>query len=321
MGGSRSFFIESKFIQLVVEEGGHYFSFRIFEWGRYPMKSVFMGKSAAHWLMKNIEQIVVGNSPKYFFTFREGGIAYTLQRSSDFFGLFLLLTEFKIGGFRRSIIIPEGRAKNGWRVFGLKLRKMLEPEIYVNGGSSHSKFVAQPRKDNSGIQPCKTFANIIRGHQVQVRGSNQPHMLCIHDKGKLQLGDNKGMKQNPVIEQMMLSEIPANIPAPTALGGGEVSSRCINADLNLGEPNPVGNKKRFRLKFNSNLNESLYGKGRELRRSYWTGEGLTVEVNGEGKRWVALGKGSLFYLARGQTVRTGKLLLQKITSGVAELSN
>ena len=187
----------------------------------------------------------------------------------------------------RSIIIPEGRAKNGWRVFGLELRKMLELENHVNGGSSHSKFFAQPRKDNSRIQPCKTFADAIRGQQVQVRGSNQPHMLSIHNKGKLQLGDNKGMKQNPVIEQMMLSEIPASIPSPTALGGGKVSSRCINADLNLGEPNPVGNKKRLPLKFNSNLNESLYGKGCELRRSYWIGEGLTVEVNGEGKMRVA----------------------------------
>lgn len=127
----------------------------------------------------------------------------------------------------------------------------------------------------------------MRGHQVQVKGSNQPHLLSINDKGKLQLGDNKGMKQNRVIEQMMLSEISASIPGPTALGGGEVSSRCINADLNLGEPNPVGNKKRLPLKFNSNLNESLYGKGRELRRSYWTGEGVIVEVNGEGKRRVA----------------------------------
>ena len=87
-------------------------------------------------------------------------------------------------------------------------------------------------------------------------------MLSIHDKGKLQLGDNKGMKQNLVIEQMMLSEIPASISGPTALGRGEVSSRCINADLNLGEPNLVENKKILPLKFNSSLNESLYGKGR-----------------------------------------------------------
>ena len=98
------------------------------------MKSVFMGKNVAQWLMKSIEQIVVGFSPKYFYTFREGDLAYTLQWSSNSFGLFLLLIEFKVGGSRRSIIIPVGRTKNGWRAFGLELRKLLEPENYVDGG-------------------------------------------------------------------------------------------------------------------------------------------------------------------------------------------
>ena len=79
MGGFRSFFIESKIFQLVVEEGGRYFSLRIFERRRYFMKSVFMGKNMAQWLMKSIEQIVVGISLKYFYTFREGDLAYTLQ--------------------------------------------------------------------------------------------------------------------------------------------------------------------------------------------------------------------------------------------------
>ena len=83
------------------------------------MKSVFMGKNVALWLMKSIEQIVDGISPKYFYLFKEGDLAYTLQRSSNSFGLFLLLTEFKVGGSRRSIIIPVGRGKNGWRVFRL----------------------------------------------------------------------------------------------------------------------------------------------------------------------------------------------------------
>jgi len=101
--------------------------------------------------MKNIEHIIIGISPKQFFTFREGDLAYTFQQSSNSFGQFILLTEFKVGGSRRSIIITEGREKNGWRVFGLELRKMLEPEYYVNGGSGQSKFVAQPHKDNSGI--------------------------------------------------------------------------------------------------------------------------------------------------------------------------
>ena len=132
------------------------------------MKSVFMGKNVALWLMKSIEQIVVGISPKYFYLFKEGDLAYTLQRSSNSFGLFLLLTELKIGGSRRSI-----RGKNGWRVFGLELRKMLEPENYVNGGTGQPKFVAQLHKVNSGVQHFKSFANMVRGHEVQVRGRTQ----------------------------------------------------------------------------------------------------------------------------------------------------
>ena len=54
MGGIRSFFIEFKFFQLVVEEGGTFFSLRILERGKHFMKTVFMGKNAALWLMKNI---------------------------------------------------------------------------------------------------------------------------------------------------------------------------------------------------------------------------------------------------------------------------
>ncbi|KAK7822099.1 hypothetical protein CFP56_037016 [Quercus suber] len=135
-----------------------------------------MGKKVALWLMKSLEQIVVGSSPKYFYSFREGDSAYTLQRSSNSFGLFLLLTELKVGGSRRSIIIPVGRAENGWRVFGLELRKMLEPENYVNGGNGQSFFLAQSHKDNNRIKPFKSFADTVRGQEVQVRGRNQSEM-------------------------------------------------------------------------------------------------------------------------------------------------
>ena len=112
MGGYHSFFIESKLFQLVIEEGGCYFSLQIFEHGKYSLRSVFMGKNVAQWLMKNIEHIVVGVNSKQFFTFRDGDIAYTLQRSANSFGQFLLLTKLKAGGFRRSVIIPEGEVKN-----------------------------------------------------------------------------------------------------------------------------------------------------------------------------------------------------------------
>ena len=64
----------------MVEEGGNFFALRIFERGKYFMKLVFMGKSAALWLMKHIEHMVIGVNPKQFFTLREGDTAYTLQR-------------------------------------------------------------------------------------------------------------------------------------------------------------------------------------------------------------------------------------------------
>ena len=151
MGGFRSFFIESKFFQLVVEEGGHYFLLRIFEQGKYFMRSIFMGKSAAQWQMNKIEHVAGANS-KQFFTFRDGDITYTLQQSTNSFGQFLLLTELKVGRSRRSTIIPEGKEKNGWRVFGLELRKMLYSSQYAVCGTGHPKFIPQVHRHNLEVQ-------------------------------------------------------------------------------------------------------------------------------------------------------------------------
>ncbi|KAK9992897.1 hypothetical protein SO802_022600 [Lithocarpus litseifolius] len=224
--------------------------------------------------MKSLEQIVVGSSPKFFYSFREGDSAYTLQWSSNSFGLFLLLTELKVGGFRRSIIIPVGRAKNGGRVFGLELRKMLELENYVNGGNGQSFFVAQPHKDNSMIQPFKSFADMVRGREVQ-RARNQSEM------------------QNPVSKQYMLSEASVNLPGPATLEGRVVGSQCRIEEFNFGRTSSVGYKRRSPLNFKSNWIEHVYGNKRELGNSNWAGTSLTVEVNGEGKRRVVWNKGGL----------------------------
>ena len=126
MGGVRSFYIESKFFQLILEEGGRYYRLQIYERGKFFMRSVFLGKLAAQWLMANLEHLVVGVNPKQFFTYREGDTAFTLQRSSNSFGQFLLLTELKVGGSRRSVFIPVGKERNGWRTFGLELNLFLQ---------------------------------------------------------------------------------------------------------------------------------------------------------------------------------------------------
>ena len=158
MGGIWSFFIESKLFQLVVEEGGSFFALQIFERGKYFMKSVFMGKKGTLWLMNNIEYSVCGINPKQFFTFRYGVTAYTLERCSNSFGQYLLLTELKVGGLRRSIIIPERKAQCSWKGFGLELRIMLEPNQYALGVA---KPTAQQHNAKStlqgGFRPCKTY--------------------------------------------------------------------------------------------------------------------------------------------------------------------
>ena len=184
MGGYHSFFIESKLFQLVIEEGGRYFSLQIFKHGKYSMRSVFMGKNVAQWLMKNIEHIVVGVNSKQFFTFRDGDIAYTLQRSANSFGQFLLLNKLKVGGSRRSVIIPEGGAKNGWRMFGIELRKMMYPSQYAVGSSSQLKLVAPLRRQNSEIQNSRTFAEMVQDYHVKVEDRKHPMQSCATDKGR-----------------------------------------------------------------------------------------------------------------------------------------
>ena len=152
MGGFRNFFIESKLFQLVVEEGGNFFSLKTFEWGKYYMQSVFMGKSAAIWLMRNLEHTVIGVKPKQFFTLREGDTAFTLQRGSNLFCQYLLVTELKVGGlWDLSLFLPENLQQR-WRDFGIELRRVLEPSHYALGGL---KFVPYKSKKIPEFCSCR----------------------------------------------------------------------------------------------------------------------------------------------------------------------
>ena len=179
--------MEFQLFKLVGEEGGNFFSLRIFERVKHFMKSVFMGKNAAVWLMKNIEHTVVGVNPKQFFSFREGDAAYTLQRCSNTFGQFLLVSELRVGGHRRYVIIPGGRAQNGWKVFGLELRKMLDPDQYAFVGSGQAKFVSLPQRRMLGHYPSRSFAEIVKS-QMQPRAVTQSQLFktMVKDKKKSQ---------------------------------------------------------------------------------------------------------------------------------------
>ena len=149
----------------MVEEGGNFFSLKIFEQGKYYMQLVFIGKSAALWVMQNLEHIMIGVDPKHFFTFRDGDTAYTLQWGSNLFGQYLSVTELKVGGLRRTIIIPAGKSQQGWRTFGIELRRMLEPSQYVLGGLN---FVPYKAKQVPKYHAARSYVEAVKA-LVQVR--------------------------------------------------------------------------------------------------------------------------------------------------------
>ena len=165
----------------MIEEGGNFFSLKIFERGKYYMQSVFMGKSAALWTMRNLEHTMSGVSPKQFFTFREGGIAYMMQRGSNSFGQYLLVTELKVGGMRRTIINSAGKLQQGWRTFGIELRRLLKPSQYALGGL---KFVPYRFKQIPKYQPARSYVEVAKAPvQARLKHAQQP----LH-KEKVQAG-------------------------------------------------------------------------------------------------------------------------------------
>ena len=135
--------------------------------------------------------------------------------------------------------------------------------------------MAQPHKVNSGVQPFKSFADTVCGHEVQVRGRNQSG------------------KQNPVSKQKMLSEAPMSLPGPTTLEGRVVGSRRNAEEFYVGKTNSVGYNRIPSLYFKSNRLEHGFGNKRELGSSDWARNSLTIEVNREGKKRVAWNKGGL----------------------------
>ena len=98
-------------------------------------------------------------SPKQFFTFKEGDIAYTLRRGSNSFGQYLSVTELKVGGLRRTIIIPARKLQQGWRTFGIELRRLLEPSQYAVGTL---KFVPYRSKQIPKYQPARSYVEAVK---------------------------------------------------------------------------------------------------------------------------------------------------------------
>ena len=64
------------------------------------------------------------------------------------------MTELKVGGLWRTIIILAGKLQQGWRTFGIELRRLLEPSHYALGGL---KFVPYRPKQIPKYQPVGLY--------------------------------------------------------------------------------------------------------------------------------------------------------------------
>ncbi|KAK4590843.1 hypothetical protein RGQ29_021151 [Quercus rubra] len=90
---------------------------------------------------------------------------------------------------------------------------------------------------------------------------------------------NRGEKQNSVIDHRRVSDTTVSIPGPMNLGGRDRVPRHCGVELTLGETNSAGNRRSFPLNFKS---KTVFGKECEPRNTQWTRRGLIIEVNKEG---------------------------------------
>ena len=120
--------IESKTFEFSVEEGGSYFSLRIFERGHSFMHFVFLGKESANQFLFHLEELNSNQSPSHYArTIREGDVVFILQLGSNTCGKFLMVSELLHGWRKGNIVIPKGRFGCGWHYFSLNLRKIVKP--------------------------------------------------------------------------------------------------------------------------------------------------------------------------------------------------
>nr|POE55912.1 hypothetical protein CFP56_76967 [Quercus suber] len=226
---------------------------------------------------------MTGDSPKQFVTFKEGDTAYTLQWGSNSFGQYLSMTKLKVGGLRRTIIIPVGKLQEGWRTFGIELRRQLEPSQYALGGS---KFVLYRFMQIPKYQPAKSYVETVKA-PVQARLKHVQQPL---NKEKVQTGTTKNFKELPSDNsrtQVVASETQAGSFPQSAVGGGEGGKGGVNGKNKFEEKIPKGNKFNISLKPNLNSNMVEFGKLHNRRKACWLGRGLTVTVNEYGKRRVS----------------------------------
>ena len=162
-----------------------------------------------------------------------------VQRGSNQFGQYLSVTKLKVDGRRRTIVVSVGKVQQGWRVFGIELRRLLNPSHYAMGGQ---KFIPYRHKLFSEIHSSRTFVETLKG-PVQRRDMKQAQQPIIRDKVMTRISKRliESSRDNPCM-QVVVSDTQTRNFAPMAMGGVEESDQCIIGDNQIEVKIPQENK-------------------------------------------------------------------------------
>ena len=179
---------------------------------------------------------------------------------------------------RRSIIIPEGKERYGWRAFGLELRKVLNPSQYAVGENG-PKFIPQVWRFNLEAHHSRTFAEVVQGFHGRTEDRKKPKPLRVSVKGKIPHKGEEKMGENLRITGAKVGDFPVEKSDKMEVVGGARRESCIyevaeGGGQTLADP---------RISFPSiSLNSKVYEKGKKSYawRSGWREAGFWERERG-----------------------------------------
>lgn len=163
--------IETKTFELSYA-GSH--AVRIIERGRKVTKELVLSSLTMLWVVQSLEDCVQSDGKKEFIrTFSFGGSAYIAQRSSNAYGRYLTIVEYKGGGRRSLLIFPKEVEGKGWRKMALELSELCG-NVGKAGGKKYggAEIIQQPCK----IVTCsgttsKTYTEVVSCSTPAIKGS------------------------------------------------------------------------------------------------------------------------------------------------------
>lgn len=161
MGLTKVVLIETKIFEILVK-GGHFI--HIIEQGGNVTKELILGLPTDLWVAQALEEYSRSNGDKEFIkTSNLGSSAFIAQRSSNIYGRYLIVVEYRGGSRKSLIIIPKEVEGQGWRKMSMQMcgpcGSAGKNEANECGGDE--KFKQKINKHTGGGVHYETYAEVV----------------------------------------------------------------------------------------------------------------------------------------------------------------